>query len=214
MTYIPFFRKRFEELKKKYPEHKPLICIDGMSGTGKSMFALFLKDELNRIGVNLTIKNSGDFFREFAKNMGYDNLDEFSKARQENEELAKKTDIILDEKTLEYGIKNGGILVGRITIGLLGDEADVRIFIIADVDKIAERVAGDPKREEYGKSIEEIKRRIIRRNEYDTMLYEKIYNIKYNEVETTNSLLIVNNGSKDELKRKAREIVKLIKGTL
>jgi cytidylate kinase len=214
MTYIEFFREKFDTLKKENPEHKPIICIDGMSGTGKDTVALILKEELKKVGIEVEIKNAGDFFREVAKERGYENLDEFSEARRNDSELAKKVDIRIDEMTLEYGFKHGGIITSRLSIGVLGDEADVRIFILAHIDKIAERVANDSSREEFGKPVEEIKQRILNRNKADMETYEKLYNIKYNEVETRNSLILRNDGTKEDLRKKMKGVANLVEGLL
>ena len=214
MTYIPFFKEKFNELKAKYPDHKPLICLDGMSGTGKDTAALILQEELKKVGIKLELKNAGDFFRGVAKEMGYDNLDEFSEARSKDEELAKKIDIRLDETILEHGLKNGGIITSRLSIGVLGDEADIRIFILADVDRVAERISKDENRKDFGKPIEEIKARFLNRNKSDMETYEKLYNIKYSEVETRNSLVIRNDGTKEELRKQIKEIVVIVSGLI
>jgi len=214
MTYIPFFKEKFNELKSKYPNHKPLIVIDGMSGTGKNTAAKLMKEELEKTGVKLEITDASILFRPVAEEMGYDNLDEFSEARKNDLELAKKVDIKLDTAMLERGLKNGGIITGRIMIGVFGDEADLRIFVVADVDKVAERISKDKDRKDFGKPVEEIKARLLNRNKSDMETYEKLYNIKYSEVETRNSLVLKNDGSLEELRKRVREIVRLVEGTL
>lgn len=208
MTYIPFFQKRFEELKKHHKRKKPLICIDGPPGTGKNDAAQFLKEELEKYGIDIEILTASDFTRPIAKKMGYKDLDEFCEKRAKDIQLMEEVDIILDNMLLEHGIKNGGIIVARLSISVLGDEADARIFITADARKIAERIAKDKRREEHGKPMSEIIKRIKNRDKHDIKAYEHLYKIDYLKTETKKSIIIENNGTLNDLKSSMQSIAK------
>jgi cytidylate kinase len=214
MSYIPFFQEKFTELKKKYPDHKPIVIVDGLSGVGKNTVAKVFQEELEKRGIKLSIKDASEFFRPVAKEMGYENLDEFAEARRKDLELAKKVDVKLDTDMLEHGLKNGGIITGRIMIGVFGDEADIKVFVTADADKIAERISKDKERKDFGKPVEEIKKRIVNRDKSDIATYEKLYNIDYKEVEIPNALIIKNDKDVNEIRRQVSIIVNLVEGIL
>jgi cytidylate kinase len=214
MTYIPFFQEKFTEIREKYPEHKPIVIVDGLSGVGKNTVARIFQEELEKRGIKLSIKDASDFFRPVAKEMGYENLDEFAEAREKDLELAKKVDIKLDETMLEHGLKNGGIITGRIMIGVFGDEADIKVFVTADIDKVAERVSKDKERKDFNRPKEEIKKRFINRDKSDIATYEKLYNINYKEVEIPNALIIKNDKDVDNLRRQINIIVNLVEGII
>jgi len=206
MTHVPFFKEKFEELKKIHQRNKLLVCIDGLSGAGKSDAAYFLQQELEKLGVKLPIMEAGKVMRAVAKKHGY-TMNEFAEIRNKNKKLAEKFDIELDHLLLEHGIKNGEIIVARMSGSVLGDEADVRIFITADPQKIAERIVKGKNRDEYKQPVEEIKKAIQNRTEHDIKTYEYLYNIDYMKLKTgKGSIVIHNDGTLEDLRNHMKKI--------
>ena len=93
-------------------------------------------------------------------------------------------------------------------------EQESRYEILRKEIKNIERILKDENRKDFNKPKEEIKSRFLNRNKSDMETYEKLYNIKYSEVETRNSLVIRNDGTKEELRKQIKEIVVIVSGLI
>jgi predicted cytidylate kinase len=117
------------------------ITISGPPGSGKSTVCKMLSD---RLGIECVI--SGMVFREMAKEQGLD-LEEFGKLA----ELQPRFDRLLDERMVRTAKeKKNVILEGRLTAHMLSRNGirATKIFLHADIDIRAKRIAGREEREE------------------------------------------------------------------
>ncbi|MEM5804643.1 MAG: hypothetical protein QXU82_02235 [Candidatus Aenigmatarchaeota archaeon] len=72
----------------------------------------------------------------------------------------------------------GGILVGRLTYALVGDNG-YKVWINCDTKIAAERIANDKNRKEFGKPVAEIEACLPKRDMADIKTYERLYGISY-----------------------------------
>ncbi|HDQ60098.1 MAG TPA: cytidylate kinase [Candidatus Woesearchaeota archaeon] len=161
------FIKRIREFEKNMEfEKKGLtVTVSGLSGSGKTAFARALSESLK-----LKLVQTGDIFREIAGEQGK-TLEEVSKS------VLEQTDIEADVRTLKLAKKGNIVIVGRLAGWAAGDNADLKIWIDVDFETKARRVANRD-----NKSIEEAKKDLIKRDEEDTMRYQKLYGINQKDL--------------------------------
>ncbi|MFB6145068.1 MAG: (d)CMP kinase [Candidatus Nanohaloarchaea archaeon] len=170
-SYIP----EFKDGKTKNSEI--VITIDGPSGAGKGTMASYIAERLG-----LPNYSAGDFFRKLAKKKGM-TVEELS----ENADL--ETDKKVDEHVLENGLNNSCIIESRISSWVMGDHSDLRIYVTADLDERARRVFNDLDRgervaeEKDGSDLEEVKKRIKKRDEDNRRRYQDYYGIDTENLE-------------------------------
>ncbi len=163
-SYIPEFQK------KRSKDSDILITIDGPSGAGKGTLADFISEELD-----IPNYSAGDFFRELAKEKGL-TVEELSA------QADKQTDITVDERTLEKGLKESCVIESRISSWVLGSYSDLRIYLTAEIDERARRVkrdsdAGERDDEDDKSSFKEAKKKIEQRDEDNRQRYSDYYGI-------------------------------------
>ncbi len=205
MTYIKFLEPLEKKLIKKYGDSfPPIITISGLSGSGKGTHAALLQMNIRKhLGLIMEIHESGQFFREVARDMGYNEarLGDFSKKVASSETLAKKIDHEIERKTLEKMFDGGGIFVGRLTFATIGDMG-YKIMLKVDPQIVAQRIVADPTRDEYEQSVGEARAQIIKRDTNDVKRYEKLYKINYEELSQKCDLIIENTGTIQETEKK------------
>jgi cytidylate kinase len=157
-----------DEFKGDYKKKSSLVvCICGPSGAGKGTLAQHVSEKLG-----IARHSAGDFFREIAeeKNLTVEQL-----SKQAN----KQTDIKVDQKTLEKGLKEDCVIESRISAWILGEYADMTIYVTADLEERAKRVMQDTetrKAEKTGK-LKDVKQRIKQRDKDNRQRYKEYYGI-------------------------------------
>ena len=203
-TYLPFLFDFEREIVEKFgikETKRPVIAISGFSGVGKTIHGKLLKKKIEkRLGIKLKIWESGEIMREIAKKFGYDDVKNFIKNFKNDKKLGEM-DRRIERETLEKMILEGGIFIGRMTCFVAG-KWGFKIWIEASPLKIAERLSKDPKRIEFGVSIEKIRRIVEERNRIDEIRLERIYGIKFEEVKKVVDLIVNNDEDLEEVSEK------------
>lgn len=146
----------------------PIIAISGPHGSGKSTAAKTVAELLN-----YTYVSAGQLFREMAREKGM-NLEEFSERAEVDEEI----DRYIDNKTLELAqIENGIIVDAQLGGWILRKVADLIIYITAPLKTRIQRIA-----ERENRSLEEIKKETLMREESERDRYQKLYNINISDL--------------------------------
>ena len=162
-SYIKEFRKDDKEKNSDL-----IISICGPSGAGKGTVGEFIADTLG-----IEFYSAGDFFRQIADEKGM-SVEELS------EQADKETDLEVDKRTLEKALNKDCVVESRISAWVLGDYADLTIYVTAGVEERARRVLENLENrdtEEGGKDIEEVKRKIEKRDKDNERRYREYYGI-------------------------------------
>ncbi len=168
---------KIEEFQDGHEKKSDLvITIDGPSGAGKGTLAYFIAETLD-----IPNYSAGDFFRELAKEKGL-TVEELS------EEADKETDVKVDRRTLEKGLEEDCVIESRISSWVLGSYSDLRIYVTADLEERARRTArdleeGDREAEEQVTDVEEVKKKIKKRDEDNRERYSDYYGIDVEDLE-------------------------------
>lgn len=148
------------------------ICICGPSGAGKGTLGQFIADHLN-----INYYSAGDFFRQIAKDKGM-TVEELS------EQADKETDLEVDRRTLEKGLNEDCVIESRIAAWVLGDYADLKIYITADLEERAQRIKEDlvnRENEEAHSNLQKAKEIIKKRDMDNAKRYKDYYGINMND---------------------------------
>ena len=148
---VPFEKKLIKELGIKDRLKKPVIAISGLSGTGKDTHARLLQEKLEEADLKLGITVAGEYFRELARKEGFEekNIDKFMEKYEKSENFAETVDKKVERATLENALRNGGILVGRMSAFAIG-KWGFSILLTVSPEVAAQRMINDPKRAEFG----------------------------------------------------------------
>ncbi len=174
-TYLKFLEPLERELSKKIKKKGLTITVSAVSGAGKSDAAKALAK-----AFKLKYISAGQILRDVAKKRKIA-LVEFSAIRE------PEIDHDMDERNLELAIQGNVVLDGRLTSWAAGDWADVKIWIYCSSDVRAKRVA---KRDNI--TVEEARKRIIKRDREDHDKYIKLYGI--DSFDTSIYDIKINNG--------------------
>lgn len=176
-----------------------VITIDGPSGAGKGTMAYYIAELME-----LPSYSAGDFFREIAEDRGL-TVEELS------ERADKETDLKVDRRTLEKGLEENCVIESRISSWVLGSYSDLKIYITADLDERARRVARDHEEgardnEESITDVDKVKKKIEKRDRDNRKRYKEYYGIDVEKLEIYD--LIIDNTDMDiseqqEMVRKA-----------
>jgi cytidylate kinase len=143
-----------------------VVTIDGPSGAGKGTIA-------DHISKKLMIEHfsASDVFYQIAADRGISHVELAKKA-------GKEVDLEVDRRTLQRGLENNCVIDSRIASWVLGDYSDLKIFVTADLEERAKRIA---KREdmELERAIEETEKR----DEENSRRYQDYYGIETDELE-------------------------------
>jgi cytidylate kinase len=138
---------RIEEFRGDHEKQSNIIiCIDGPSGAGKGTLAEMIAEELD---VNHF--SASDVFYMIAEEKGLTGL-------ELSEQADKEVDLQIDRRTLKKALKEDCVVDGRITAWVLGDYADLSIYLTADEDERGRRVA-EREDEEIEKAVEDTRKR-------------------------------------------------------
>jgi len=175
-----------------------IITISGKAGSGKSTIAKLLAKKLS-----LKHYSIGDLMRQMAKEKGISLL-ELSELAEKDESIDKE----LDEKQIELGKKEKNFVIdGRLTAFFI-PKADFKIFLECDDKVRAERILKDERETEKSKDINEMIKKIKRREESERKRYKEYYNVDYYKKELYDFVIDTTNLSVGEVLDKVLGIVK------
>jgi|APHM01.1.fsa_nt_gi cytidylate kinase, putative len=150
--------ERFKESREK--EADIIITVDGPSGSGKGTLAAHIADTLD-----LKHFSAGDVFRSIADERGTTHVELAEKA-------GKDVDLEVDRKTLSRGLEESCVIDGRLPCWVLGEYSNLRIFLTADIEERARRIAG-----REGKDHEQAKEDTEKRDRKNRERYMDYYSI-------------------------------------
>jgi len=110
--------------------------------------------------------SAGDVFRSIAEDRGVTHV-------ELSEQAGKEVDLEVDRRTLQRGLKESCVIEGRLPSWVLGDYSDLKIFLTADEEERAGRVAGRENIDQETALEEEIRQRDSENNRR----YEEYYGI-------------------------------------
>lgn len=172
-----------------------IIVISGPPGSGSSKTSLLLAKKL---GLNYF--STGDLFKSYSRQRKNRALDIWNSNFGKNKEFHRN----LDEYQKEKAKKRNIVICGKLSIFLLKDLADFKVWIDAPLKVRADRVA---KREGISliKAIEQIKER----EEIERIEWKKIYKFDYFDSKQFADLVI--DSSKKSVEEIIEEILKAMK---
>lgn len=142
------------------------ITIGGLSGTGKGTVAKMLAEKLG-----FKLSSAGNFFREIAKEKGFDSVLEFQKTIHAKENTDFSVDIAVDERTKKFAEENDKFVIeGRLCAHMI-PEAFKIILKCSDEERF-KRVALRQK-----VSVEEAEKETLAREKLYTNFYKRFYKI-------------------------------------
>jgi cytidylate kinase len=145
-----------------------IITISGKAGSGKSTAAKELSKKLK-----LKHYSIGDLMRQIAKEKNM-SLNELSKSAEKD----KSIDLALDKKQIELRNKTDFVIDGRLTAYFI-PYANLKVFLECNDKVRAERILKDKREDEKSKSINEITKKIKKREQSERKRYKKLYNVDY-----------------------------------
>jgi cytidylate kinase len=110
---------------------KRVITIGGLHGTGKSSVADAVANRFN-----LRRMSAGVIFRQLAQERNL-TLEEFSRVAEGNEDI----DRLIDDKLREEAKKGNAVIDGQLAAWMAGDNADLKILLIASVENRIKRIS-------------------------------------------------------------------------
>ena len=146
------------------------ITISGMPGSGKSTIA---KEVAKRLG--LKHYSAGDFQRELAKEHRM-SIEEWG----EKEKKDKKYDLMVDEKTKEFGKKeNNFVMDGWISAHFIPDS--IKIFLDVNIDEAVRRRLNHRRKEESFETAEQARKSLVNREETNRKRWLEFYHYDYSD---------------------------------
>lgn len=158
-SYVKEFQGKHEK------ESEIVVTIDGPSGAGKGTAADFVSKKLA-----VTHFSASDVFYSIAEERGISHVELAEKAD-------KSVDLEVDRRTLERGLSSNCVIDSRIASWVLGDYADLRIHLTADLEERARRIA---KREDV--DLEEAREETEKRDEENTERYMDYYGVETSDL--------------------------------
>ncbi len=152
-----------------------MITLSGFHGTGKSTYARMISKHFHLRHIS-----AGGLFRQIAREKGL-SVAELSRISAKNHEI----DQLIDERTKEEALRKNVVLDGLLAGWMVGDVADLKIFLTAPDKLRFKRIA---RREHINYSQakqstlfrEQLERRRFKRvygiNIDDTSIYDLIFN--------------------------------------
>ncbi len=141
---------------------KRVITVGGLHGTGKSSVA----DAISK-KFSLRRMSAGVIFRKMAKERDL-TLEEFSRVAAGDEDIDK----LIDDKLREEAEKGNAVIDGQLAAWMAGDNADLKILLIASVENRIRRIS-----ERDGTDFEYARRETITREGSEKARYKEYYGV-------------------------------------
>jgi cytidylate kinase len=167
---------------------KRVITIGGLHGTGKSSVADAVAKRFN-----LRRMSAGVIFRQLAKERDL-TLEEFSRVAEGNEDI----DRLIDDKLREEAEKGDAVIDGQLAAWMAGDNADLKILLIASVENRIKRIS-----ERDTTDYEYARRETITREGSEKARYFEYYGVDVSDHSTYD--LIINTDKYD-----LEEVIKIV----
>ena len=142
------------------------ITISGLHGTGKSTYAKILSKDFGLRHIS-----AGDFFRQIAKDKGISVI-ELSQMASSNREI----DFLIDERTKNEAEIGNIIIDGLLAGWMVGDLADIKIYLVASERVRIERVAS---REKI--SFDDAKKNTLLREAIEKDRFKRVYTLNIDD---------------------------------
>ncbi len=156
----------------------PTIAISGPPGGGKTTYAARLAKELG-----LEYYSAGKIFREIARERGL-TLEELNRIAMKDPSI----DYEIDSRTIKLGCRGGLVIDGHLVAWVLGNIADVRVYVTADVNERVKRIARREK-----KDINDVYRDTIFREHIHYLRFLEIYGIDITNLSVFNLVVDTTN---------------------
>jgi cytidylate kinase len=160
-----FRQKHYVVVSSKHLETnamKRVITVGGLHGTGKSSVA----DAISK-KFSLRRMSAGVIFRNMAKERNL-TLEEFSRVAAGDEDI----DRLIDDKLKEEAEKGNAVIDGQLAAWMAGDNADLKILLIASVENRIRRIS-----ERDGTNFEYARRETITREGSEKARYLEYYGV-------------------------------------
>lgn len=141
---------------------KRVITVGGLHGTGKSSVADAIAKKFN-----LRRMSAGVIFRQLAKERNL-TLEEFSRVAEGNEDI----DRLIDDKLRKEAEKGNAVIDGQLAAWMAGNNADLKILLIASVENRIRRIS-----ERDGAEFEYARRETITREGSEKARYLEYYGV-------------------------------------
>jgi cytidylate kinase len=141
---------------------KRVITVGGLHGTGKSSLADAIAKKFN-----LRRMSAGVIFRQLAEERNL-TLEEFSRVAAGDEDI----DRLIDDKLREEAEKGNAVIDGQLAAWMAGDNADLKILLIASVENRIRRIS-----ERDGTDFEYARRETITREGSEKARYLEYYGV-------------------------------------
>ncbi len=153
---------------------KRVITIGGLHGTGKSSVADAIAKRFNLRRVS-----AGVIFRQLAQERGM-TLEEFSRVAEGIEEIDK----LIDDTQREAAEKGNAVIDGQLAAWMAGENADLKILLIASVDTRIQRIS-----ERDGSGFEQARRETITREGSERARYLEYYKVDVSDLSVYDLIL-------------------------
>jgi cytidylate kinase len=140
-----------------------VVTISGLHGTGKSTYARVLAGKFGLRHVS-----AGTLFRQIAAERGV-SLTELSRLAATREEL----DRLVDEQTKKAAAQGNAIIDGLLAGWMAGDQANIKVFLIAS-DRVRFRRIARREKVPY----EDAERATVTREDYERRRFKRYYNLE------------------------------------
>jgi cytidylate kinase len=185
-SYIQEFQNNHQK------EADIIVTVDGPSGSGKGTMAEYIADELG-----IKHFSAGDVFRSIAEDRGITHV-------ELAENAGKEVDLEVDRRTLQRALKESCVIEGRLPSWVLGDYSDLKIFLTADKEERAKRVAG---RERIDKE-KALENEIKQRDKENRRRYKDYYGI---DTSRTDIYDVIFDNTEMSLEKQGQLIKKILK---
>ena len=150
-----------------------IITIGGLAGSGTTTASKILSEKMG-----IPYISAGDIFRQMAAEHNMDIL-KFSEFAENNTEI----DAEIDQRQAQIAHDSQNLIVeGRISAYFV--EAQLKICFIAPLDVRAERIS-----QRENKTLEVVKKEIIKRGESEEKRYQEIHGIDIKDLEIYDIIL-------------------------
>jgi cytidylate kinase len=175
-----------------------IIAISGKAGSGKSTIARLLAKKLN-----LKHYSVGDAMRALAKEKNISLL-QLSRLAEKDRSIDRE----LDKKQIELAQKEDNFVIDGRLAAFFIPKADIKVFLECEDRVRAERILRDKREAEKSKNINEVVKKIKKREDSERKRYKSYYKVDYHAKNLYDCVIDTTNLSIEEVTDKIIELVK------